>query len=77
MTRWHGNPQQIADTILLRVRSGEVKTSGQWTALASTTGLLPPRLRTWVWRQLEQEIGYDAVSYLRTWQCGSTMEVLA
>jgi len=70
MTRWHGTPgtpAQIADRILEQVRSGGVRTAGEYVALVSVVDSLPMKVRTWVWQQIEGEIGYAAVVYLRTW----------
>ncbi|MGB8219515.1 MAG: hypothetical protein WCE46_03940 [Methanoregula sp.] len=73
---WHGNPQRTAECILAQVRNGNVRTRGQYVALVSTVNSLPWRLRSWLWRRLEQEIGHDSVSYLKQWS-SATVEVPA
>jgi len=69
MNRWD-NPQQIAERALALVRAGKVRTPGEFVVLISVIQSLPPRLRSWAWQQLEREIGWASVSYLREWQSG-------
>ena len=76
--RWHGTPQQIAECVLSRVRTGEVRTAGEYVALVAVVNSLPARLRTWCWQQLKAELGSNAVDYLRTWQCSeAAMRVIS
>jgi hypothetical protein len=65
--RWYSNPQQTADRILADLKRGKVQTPGQYVTLIAAVNSLPMRLQVWIWQQMEKEIGYSAVCYLRSW----------
>ena len=64
---WYANPQQVAERILIDIKRGKVQTPGQYVTLIAAVNSLPMRLQVWIWQQIEKEIGYTAVTYLRSW----------
>ncbi len=66
MTWLHGSHLKRAERLIESILAGEVNTQGKMKSWLDSAAALPPRLREYVFQQLEPSIGPLGVNYLKS-----------
>jgi len=62
----HGSKIKRAELLVSTIQEGRLNTPGQLKAWTDSAASLPPRLREWVFQNVEGSIGSAGVVYLRS-----------